>query len=56
MVIGGFDKESSILPSTTLNNVEEIKLNSSVGNNCPIPDVFPVSISRAVGANMSEDC
>ena len=56
MVIGGFNATSSIDPTTTLNNMEEIKLNSSVGNNCPVPDVFPVRISRAMGANMSENC
>ena len=36
------------------NNVEEIKMNSSQENGCPVPNGFPVTIYGAVGANMSE--
>ena len=48
MVIGGYN-------GGHLDAVEEVKLNSSIGNDCPVPDKFPVKISSAVGANMSED-
>ena len=45
MVIGGF-------PQT--NSVEELKMNSSQENGCPVPNNFPVMSYGAVGANMSE--
>ena len=50
MVIGGYDRGR-----LRLDAVEEVKLNSSTENDCPVPDKFPVKISHAMGANMSED-
>ena len=46
MVIGGRN-------GSFLNDVEEVKLNASLENSCPVPDTFHVS--EAAGGNMSED-
>ena len=48
MVIGGYNGGG-------LNDVEEVKLNASLENECPVPITFnPKWVSKAVGANMSE--
>ena len=49
MVIGGRDG------SNFFNDVEEVKLNASLENECPVPNTFnPKYVYNAVGANMSE--
>ena len=49
MVIGGYNGGG-------LNDVEEVKLNASLENECPVPNTFhPKYVLDAVGANLSED-
>ena len=50
MVIGGYSYNGG-----GLNDVEEVKLNASSENECPVQDTFPSKFIDAVGANMSED-
>ena len=45
MVIGGYVGRRS-------DDVEELRMNSSVQNDCPVAERFPVTIDGAVGANM----
>ena len=47
MVIGGYGRRPS-------DDVEELRMNSSVQNDCPVPERFPVTIDGAVGANMGK--
>ena len=48
MVIGGYVGRGS-------DDVEELRMNSSVQNDCPVPERFPVIIYGAVGANMGKN-
>jgi len=48
MVIGGYNNGGG------LNDVEEVKLNASLENECPVPNTFhPKYVYDAVGANMN---
>ena len=49
MVIGGYEGGRGRTDHT-----EELKMDSSLDNSCPITDSFPVAIYGAVGANMGE--
>ena len=48
MVIGGFHAYRN-------DDIEELKMNSSLEDGCPVTDRLPVTVDGAVGANMGGD-
>ena len=48
MVIGGYNGRRN-------DYIEELKMNSSLEDGCPVTDRLPVTIDGAVGANMGGD-